>query len=181
MFWLVPDAEDVRGLSCVPGAGNLAPLMSANPIPDGYPAITPYLIIDGAARAIDFYKQVFGATERMRMAAGPDRIGHAEIVIGSSMLMLADEFPDIGAVAPKGGATTPVSLHLYIENVDDVVKRAEAAGAKIHRPVETKFYGDRSGSIIDPFGHHWTISTHVEDVPEEEMKRRMAAMKPPGA
>ena len=155
--------------------------MSAKPIPDGYPAITPYLVIDGAARAIDFYKQVFGATERMRMSAGPNRIGHAEIMIGSSLLMLADEFPDIGAVAPKAGATTPVSLHLYVENVDDVVKRAEAAGAKIHRPLETKFYGDRSGSIIDPFGHHWTISTHVEDVSEEEMKRRMAAMKPPGS
>jgi PhnB protein len=152
--------------------------MSTKPIPDGYPAITPYLVIDGAARAIDFYKNVFGATERMRMPAGPNRIGHAELMIGGSMLMLADEFPDMGAVAPKGGATTSMSLHLYVDKVDDIVARAVAAGAKIHRPVETKFYGDRSGSIIDPFGHHWTISTHVEDVPEEEMKRRMAAMKP---
>jgi PhnB protein len=155
--------------------------MSAKPIPDGYPAITPYLIVDGAARAIDFYKQIFGATERMRMSAGPDRVGHAELTIGGSLLMLADECPQMGAVAPKPGSAAPVSLHLYVENVDDVVKRAEAAGAKIHQPVDTKFYGDRSGTIIDPFGHHWTLSTHVEDVSEEEMKRRMAAMKPPGA
>ena len=154
--------------------------MSTKPIPDGYPAITPYLIIDGAAKAIEFYKQIFGATERMRMPMPQDRIGHAELMIGGSLLMLADECPEMKAFAPKGEARAPVSLHLYVEDVDAVVARAVAAGAKLDRPVATQFYGDRNGSIVDPFGHHWSLATHVEDVSHEEMQRRMAAMKPPG-
>jgi PhnB protein len=154
--------------------------MSTKPIPDGYPAITPYLIIQGAARAIDFYKDIFDATERMRMPAGEGRIGHAEINIGGSLLMLADPCPEMKAFAPAPGSSAPVSLHVYVPDVDAVVSRAVAAGAKIERAVETKFYGDRSGTIVDPFGHRWHVSTHVEDVPEKEMQRRMAAMKPGG-
>jgi PhnB protein len=152
--------------------------MSAKPIPDGYSSITPYLIIDGAARAIDFYKNVFGATERMRMPMPEGRVGHAEILIGGSLIMLADQFPEMGAFAPKPDSKGPIGLHLYVENVDDVFARAVAAGAKVQHPINNKFYGDRSGTIIDPFGHQWTISTHVEDVSPEEMQRRMATMKP---
>jgi PhnB protein len=152
--------------------------MSTKPIPDGYPAITPYLIIDGAAAAIDFYKQNFGATERMRMGAPGGRVGHAELLIGGSLIMLADEFPEMGARGPQPGAGAPVALHLYMEDVDAVVARAVAAGAKLEREVKTQFYGDRSGSIVDPFGHHWNIATHVEDVSPEEMQRRAAAIKP---
>ena len=154
--------------------------MSAKPIPDGYPAITPFLVVDGAACAIDFYKDVFGAIERMRMPAAEGRIGHAEITIGGSLVMLADACPQMKAFAPVPGASAPVGLYLYVPDVDAVVARAVAAGARVERAVETQFYGDRSGSIVDPFGHHWSIATHVEDVSPEEMKRRMAAMKPGG-
>jgi len=154
--------------------------MSAKPIPDGYPAITPYLIVEGAARAIDFYKEVFGATERMRMLGPQGRVGHAELLIGGSVVMLADACAEMKAFAPAPGASLPMSLYLYTEDVDAVVARAVAAGAKVERPVETHFYGDRSGGITDPFGHSWYVATHVEDVPPEEMQRRMAAMKPGG-
>ena len=152
--------------------------MSAKPIPDGYPAITPYLIVEGAAGAIDFYKDVFGATERMRLAAPQGRVGHAELTIGGSLLMLADACPEMNVLAPTPGGGSPVGLHLYVEDVDAVVARAVAAGAKVERPVVTTFYGDRTGSIVDPFGHHWHVATHVEDVLPEEIQRRMAAMKP---
>ena len=153
--------------------------MSTKPIPDGYPAITPYLIIEGAARAIEFYKDIFGATERMRMPAPQGRIGHAELTIGGSLLMLADPCPEMKAFAPVPGATAPMSLYLYVADVDAVFARAVAAGATVTHPVETKFYGDRSGGIIDPFGHHWHLGTHVEDVSPEEMgKRAAAAMQP---
>ncbi|MDN5864424.1 MAG: VOC family protein [Gammaproteobacteria bacterium] len=142
------------------------------PIPEGYHSITPYLIVKGAAGALDFYKQVFGATEIMRMADG-DRIGHAEITIGDSHVMVADEYPDMGYFAPESGRAPPVGLMLYVEDVDGVVERAVAAGATLDRPVEDQFYGDRAGDITDPFGHRWHISTHVEDVPPEEMEERM--------
>lgn len=155
--------------------------MSAKPIPDGYAAITPYLIIDGAARAIEFYKNVFGATERMRMPAPGGGVGHAELNIGGSMLMLADPWPAMNAFAPVPGGNVPVSLVLYVTDVDAVVARAVAGGATVESAVETKFYGDRSGVIVDPFGHHWHVSTHVEDVSPEEMERRMSAMKPGGS
>ena len=154
--------------------------MSAKPIPDGYPAITPYLVIDGAARAIDFYKDVFGATERMRMPAGEGRIGHAELAIGGSVLMLSDTCPQMKAFAPVPGASAPLSLHLYVTDVDAVVARAVAAGAVVEHPVENKFYGDRSGGIVDPFGHHWHVATHVEDVSPEEIHRRVAGMNKGG-
>jgi PhnB protein len=154
--------------------------MNFKAIPDGYQAITPYLIIDGANAAIEFYKTVFGATERMRIGAPGGRIGHAELLIGGSVIMLADEFPEMDARGPKSIGGTPVSLHLYVANVDDVVRRATDAGATLRRPVETKFYGDRSGVAIDPWGHIWNIATHVEDVSVEEMQNRMANLSSPG-
>ncbi len=146
------------------------------PIPEGYHSVTPYLIVDGAAAAIEFYKKVFGATELMRMPAPGGRIGHAEITIGDSHVMLADENPEINARSPKSVGGTPLSLLVYVENTDKTVERALAAGAKLDRPVEDKFYGDRMGTIQDPFGHQWHVGTHIEDVTPEEMKKRMAAM-----
>jgi PhnB protein len=146
----------------------------AKPIPDGYPRVTPYLIVDGAATAIDFYESVLGATERMRMGAPDGKVGHAELEIGDSVIMLADEHPEMDAVGPKAVGGTPVSLHVYVEDADAVFERAIEAGAEARRPVENKFYGDRLGSFEDPFGHHWHVATHVEDVPPEEMSKRAA-------
>jgi len=143
-----------------------------NPIPEGYPRVTPYLIVDGAAAAIDFYKSVLGATERMRMAGTDGKVGHAELEIGNSVIMLADEHPEIGGHAPKAVGGTPVSLHVYVEDVDTVFERAIEAGANSQRGVEDRFYGDRLGTFEDPFGHQWNVATHVEDVPPEEMSKR---------
>ena len=148
----------------------------AKPIPEGYHTATSYLIIQGAAAALDYYKKAFGATELMRMAQPDGRIGHAEIRVGDSVIMLADEAPEMGYRGPKSLGGTPVSILLYFEDVDAVVARAVAAGAKLTRPIQDQFYGDRSGVIEDPFGHVWTIATHTEDPSPEEMKRRMAAM-----
>jgi PhnB protein len=144
------------------------------PIPDGYPRVTPYLIVDGAAAAIDFYKSVLGATERMRMAGPDGKVGHAELEVGNSVIMLADEHPEMDARGPKSVGGTPVSLHVYVEDADSVFERAVDAGAEARRPVEDKFYGDRLGSFEDPFGHHWHVATHVEDVPPDEMEKRAA-------
>ena len=145
-----------------------------NPIPTDYPRLSPYLVIDGASDAIAFYTEVLGATERARMPGPEGRIGHAELASGNSILMLSDEWPDMGFVGPKAVGATPVSLMLYVEDVDDVFKRAVEAGAKELSAVKDEFYGDRSGSIEDPFGHRWTLATHVEDVPADEMARRAA-------
>jgi len=144
----------------------------ARPIPEGYEGVTPYLIIAGAAKAIDFYAKAFGATELLRMAAPGGMIGHAEIRVGRGIVMLADEHPDMGYRGPRSLGGTPVSLMVYVEDVDAVFKRALAAGAKERKPVQDQFYGDRTGTLEDPFGHVWHIATHVEDVPPEEMKRR---------
>ena len=146
------------------------------PIPDGYTAVTPYLIIKGAARAIDFYQRVFGATEVLRIPGPGDQIMHAEILIGGSHIMMADEFPHMNALSPQTIGGTPVFLHLYVPDADAMFTAAVAAGAKSEQPMENKFYGDRSGTVLDPFGHRWTISTHVEDVSPEEIGRRLAAM-----
>lgn len=154
--------------------------MAVKPVPEGYRSLTPYLIVKGAGAAIDYYKKVFGAQERMRMEAPGGMVGHAELTIGDSLLMLADEFPDMGFRGPRAVGGTPVSLHLYVEGVDQVFKRAVDAGAKALRPVEDQFYGDRMGTLEDPFGHVWSIATHVEDVSPEEMKRRSEAMKQKG-
>jgi PhnB protein len=145
------------------------------PIPDGYPRVTPYLIVDGASAAIDFYTSVLGATERMRMAAPGGKVGHAELEIGNSVIMLADEAPEMEAHAPGTVGGTPVSMHVYVDDVDAVFDRALKAGAKELRPVEDRFYGDRSGGFEDPFGHRWDVASHVEDVPPEEMEKRAAA------
>ena len=147
---------------------------SVKPIPEGYHSVTPYLIVSDAAGAIEFYKKAFGATELVRMPAPGGRVGHAELRIGNSRVMLADEFPDMGARSPKAFGGSPVSLHLYVDDVDAVAKRALAAGAKELRPVKDQFYGDRLGSVTDPFGHIWHISTHKEDLSPEELKRRAA-------
>lgn len=148
--------------------------MSVQPIPAGYHSVTPYLIVDGAEQAIDFYEKVFGAKERMRLPMG-DKLGHAELEIGDSVVMLSDEWPEMDLLGPakRGGATA--SVMLYVEDVDQVFARAVAAGATQEKAVENQFYGDRTGTVIDPFGHRWTIGTHVEDVPMDEMQRRMAA------
>ena len=151
--------------------------MSVKAIPDGYASVTPYLIINGAGAAIDFYKKVFSATERMRIPTQDGKVGHAEIEIGGSVIMLADECPERGAKGPHAIGGTPVSIHVYVANSDDVFAKAMAAGAKQLRPVENQFYGDRSGGFADPFGHSWYVSTHVEDVSPEELQRRMAAMR----
>ncbi len=145
-----------------------------NPIPEGYPRVSPYLIVDGAAAAIDFYTSVLGATERMRMGGPSGKVGHAELELGDSIIMLADEHPEISAHGPKTVGGTPVTLHVYVEDVDQTFERAIEAGAKALRPVEDQFYGDRGGSFEDPFGHQWNVATHVEDVPPDEMSKRMA-------
>lgn len=147
----------------------------AKSIPDDYPRVTPYLIVDDAGAAIDFCSSVLGASERMRMAGPDGRVGHAELDVGDSMIMLADESPDMGARGPRTIGGTPVTLHVYVENVDEVFERAVKAGAQVLRPLENRFYGDRSGQFEDPFGHHWNVASHVEDVPPEEMARRAEA------
>ena len=144
----------------------------AKAVPDGYHTATPYLIVKGAAAALDFYKKAFGATELFRMASPDGRIGHAEIRIGDSQIMLADEVPGMGYVSPQTLGGSPVSLMLYVPDVDQLFEQAIAAGGTAQRPVQDQFYGDRSGTLKDPFGHVWTISTHIEDIPPDEMRRR---------
>jgi PhnB protein len=151
------------------------PMPNVDPIPSNYPRVTPYLSIDGADRAIDLYCDIFGATVRGRMGGPDGKVGHAELEIGSSVIMLADAFPEMGAPTPTSLGGSPVTLMVYVENVDDVFARAIAAGAKEIAPVQDQFYGDRSGQFEDPFGHRWNVATHVEDVPPEEMERRAAA------
>ena len=142
------------------------------PIPKGYEGATPYLIIKGAAKALDFYKKGFGATEIMRIPPSGGTVGHAEIKIGEAIIMLADEFHALNHRSPQALGGTPVSIMVYVPDVDTFVKRAVAAGAKVLTPVENKFYGDRAGSLEDPFGHQWHFATHVEDVPPDEMAKR---------
>ena len=150
--------------------------MPAKPIPDGYNTVTPYLIIQGAAKAIEFYQRAFGAQELLRLEGPGGTIGHAEVKIGDSPIMLADEHPQMGYRSPQALGGTPVSLMLYVTNVDALFAQAVQAGCKVLRPVADQFYGDRSGTLSDPFGHVWTIGTHTEDVPEEEINRRFKAM-----
>ena len=150
--------------------------MATKPIPDGYRTATPYLIIKGAAEAIEFYKRAFGATELLRMADAQGRVGHAEIKIGDSVIMLADEHPAMGYRGPRSLGGSSVSILLYLADVDGVFERAVRAGAKAQRPVADQFYGDRSVQLEDPFGHHWGFATHIEDVPPEELKQRAAKL-----
>jgi PhnB protein len=146
------------------------------PIPDGYPTLIPYLIVDDGAGAVAFYERAFGARLRLRLARPDGKIGHAELEIGDSVVMLADEYAPVGAKAPAAYGGTPVSLHLYVEDADAVAARAVAAGGVLRRPVEDQFYGDRLGTVEDPFGHVWHISTHIEDLSPEEIDRRAAAL-----
>ena len=147
--------------------------MPAKPIPDGYHTVTPYLVVNGGAEAIEFYKKAFGATELLRMPGPNGRLGHAEIRIGDSPIMLADACPEMGARDPQALGGTAVSILLYVKDVDAMVPQAIAAGATVVRPLQDQFYGDRSCTLSDPFGHVWTIATHKEDVPPEELNRRM--------
>jgi PhnB protein len=151
-------------------------MADVKPIPDGYPQVTPYLCVDGAKDAMEFYMKVFGASERMHMPSPGGKIGHAELELGDSLIMLADEHPEMGIVGPKTVGGTPVLINLYVEDVDAVYQAAIDAGAKPLRELEDQFYGDRSGQFEDPWGHHWSVATHVEDVPPDEMEKRMAAM-----
>ena len=151
------------------------PASKIRPVPDGYHSVIPYMTIDGAERAIAFYKTAFGAKEIMRIAHPDGKIGHAELSIGDSKIMLSDEFPEMGAHGPRMSGGSGVAIHLYVEDVDETAKRATAAGAKTLRPVEDKFYGDRMGSFEDPFGHVWHVATHKEDVPSQELRKRAQA------
>jgi PhnB protein len=149
---------------------------AVKPIPDGYRTVTPYLIVSDGADAIAFYARAFGAIERMRHTMPDGRIGHAELTIGDSMIMLADPFPEQNARAPDAFGGSPVGLHLFVEDVDAVVARAASAGATVTRPVADQFYGDRSGSVTDPFGYVWHVTTHIEDVSPDEIARRTTAL-----
>ena len=144
------------------------------PIPDGYPQVSPYLAVDNARGAIEFYGHAFGATERMHMPDPSGRIGHAELLIGDSVVMLSDEYPEMGVRGPKTLGGSPVMISVYVDDVDAVYDRAVKAGAKAVRPVENQFYGDRSGQFEDPFGHRWSVSPHIEDVPPDERAKRAA-------
>ena len=151
-----------------------------NPIPEGYHSITPYLIVKDGVSMLEFYKRAFGAAELFRVSGPGGKIGHAEMQIGNSRLMLADEHPEMGAVSPPSLGGSPCYIVLYVEDCDTIFNAAVAAGAEVVHPLANKFYGDRSATIKDPSGHQWTISTHIEDVTPEEMDRRMAEMKAKG-
>lgn len=151
-------------------------MADVKPIPEGYQRLMPHLCVDGASDAIDFYTNVLGAAERMRMGGPDGKIGHAELAFGDSVLMLADEMPEMGMRGPKAFGGAAVNLYLYVDDVDAVIERATAAGAKLMQPIQDRFYGDRTGTIEDPFGHVWTLGTHVEDVPPDELERRATQM-----
>ena len=153
-----------------------APKKKVRPIPDGYHSVTPYLSVRGAAQAIEFYKKAFGAKEIMRMPGPDGKVGHAEVRIGDSRVMLADEYEAMAFLSPQARGGTTVNIHLYVHHVDAIVARATAAGGKLVRPVQDQFYGDRTGSIEDPFGHVWHVATHQEDLSMAELKRRAERM-----
>jgi PhnB protein len=153
-------------------------MANVKPIPEGYHTITPYLVVRGASRAMEFYKKAFGAKELYRMEGPGGSVMHAEMQIGDSRFMIGDEHPGMGYTAPQPGTRVPVGLCIYVEDVDALAAQAVAAGITVDRPVADQFYGDRTGSFTDPFGHSWSLATHVEDVSSEEIKRRMEqAMK----
>jgi PhnB protein len=150
--------------------------MAVSAVPPNYPKCSPYLVVKGGADALDFYQRAFGAVERMRMPMPDGRIGHAEIEVEGAVIMLADEHPEMGFVSPATLGGSPVTIHIYVNDVDAFCKRAVDAGATLTRPVTDQFYGDRSGQLTDPYGHSWSIATHVEDVSPEEMQRRAAKL-----
>jgi PhnB protein len=149
-------------------------MAAVQPIPEEYPRVTPYLCVDGASAAIEFYAQVLGTTERMRIDMTDGKVGHAELQLGDALIMLADEFPELGVRSPKAFGGSPVTLSIYVEDVDAVFERAQRAGATVLRPLEDQSYGDRSGQFEDPFGHRWSVASRIEDVSPEEMARRAA-------
>ncbi|MEU0506859.1 VOC family protein [Nocardia sp. NPDC005998] len=151
-------------------------MSDVKPIPDGYPVVSPGLAIDGAAAAIDFYKRIFGASERMRVPGPEGKVAHCELMFGNSLVMVGDPAPDMDFLDPKTVGGTPVNLYVYVQDADAAFAAALAAGAKELTPMTTQFYGDRSGAFEDPWGHRWTVATHVEDVPPDEMDRRMAEL-----
>lgn len=153
---------------------------AVKPIPEGYHSVTPYLIVKDGTRAIEFYERAFGARLLFRMMRPDGRVGHAELEIGDSRVMLADEHREIGALSPQSIGGSPVTIHLYVEDVDATAARAVEAGAQLTRPVADQFYGDRNGGLTDPFGHVWFVATHKEDVPADELERRAAAQQPHG-
>jgi len=157
----------------------MTPAPTPKPVPDTYRRVTPCLVVQGGDKAIQFYADVFQATERMRFPGPGGTVAHAEIQIGDSVVRIEDEFPERGSKAPPPGglAGSPSFLFIYVDNVDEVIARAVELGAKLQRPPENQFYGDRDGHIVDPFGHGWTIATHVEDVEPDEMMRRMAELQ----
>ncbi|HKQ37623.1 MAG TPA: VOC family protein [Verrucomicrobiae bacterium] len=150
--------------------------MNAKTVPEGHHTVTPYLAIKNGVKALEFYKKAFGATEVQKLITPDGRLGHAEIRLGDSIIMMSDEFPEFGGKAPDTLGGSPVNIHLYVEDVDAFFKKAVAAGAKERKPVKDQFYGDRSGQLEDPFGHLWWVATHKEDVPPEEMQKRVQAM-----
>jgi PhnB protein len=149
-------------------------MSEVKPIPDGYEGITPYLICKNAEAAIEFYKKAFGAEEILRIGQ-PGMVGHAEMKIGKAIFMLADEFPDMGAASPHSIGGTPVSLYVYVEDVDGFTEKAVGEGLKVLKPVSDQFYGDRSGHFEDPFGHKWGFATHKEDLTPEQLNERAQA------
>jgi PhnB protein len=149
---------------------------NVKPIPDGHHTVAPYLAIKSAVGALEFYKKAFGATETYKLIVPDGRLGHAELRLGDSLIMLSDEFPEFGGKAPEALGGSPVSIHLYVEDVDAFVKRAVAAGARVLKPVADQFYGDRSGQLEDPYGHLWWVAAHKEDVAPEEMQKRVRAL-----
>jgi PhnB protein len=157
----------------------MAPTTKPKPIPDAYRRVTPCLVVQGGVKALEFYAAVFGATERMRFPGPGDTVAHAEVQIGDSVVIIEDEVPERGTTAPPPGgiAGSPSSLFVYVEDVDAVVARAVELGATLQRSLQDQFYGDRDGYVVDPFGHGWTIATHVEDVAPEELARRMAELQ----
>ena len=152
----------------------------AQPIPDNYPQLTPYLCVDGADAAITFYAEVFGAKERMRLPGPGGRVGHTELEIGDALLMLSDEYKEMGILGPASIGGTPVTLSIYVDDVDAVFATAIELGATATREIQDQFYGDRSGQFIDPFGHRWSVATHVRDVSPDEMERAAAEMAEEG-
>ena len=149
---------------------------NVKPIPEGHRTVAPYLAIKNAVGALEFYRNAFGAVESFKLLVPDGRVGHAEIHLGDSLIMLSDEFPEFGGKAPESLGGSPVSIHLYVEDVDTFVMRAVAAGAREVKPVTNQFYGDRSGQLQDPYGHLWWVATHKEDVPPEELEKRVRAL-----
>ena len=149
---------------------------SVKPIPEGHRTVAPYLAIKNAAGALEFYKKAFGAVETYKLIIPDGRVGHAEIRLGDSLIMLSDEFPEFGGKAPEALGGSPVSIHLYVDDVDAFFKRALAVGAHELKPIANQFYGDRSGQLQDPFGHLWWVATHREDVEPDEMQKRVRAL-----